>query len=41
MGGDRDAIPSAQSVGWSAFTTGKFEHQLFPGGHFYYDESPN
>ena len=40
MTGDRDALYSpAEVAGWSAHTTGAFDLLVYPGGHFYLDDS--
>jgi pyochelin biosynthetic protein PchC len=36
MVGDADPIvPVEDALAWEQFTTGGFEHEVFPGGHFY------
>jgi len=34
-GTDDKTVNNGEIVGWSKYTTGKFEHIVFPGGHFY------
>mmetsp|Transcript_26999 Transcript_26999/g.49634 ORF Transcript_26999/g.49634 Transcript_26999/m.49634 type:complete len:2699 (+) Transcript_26999:91-8187(+) len=37
LGGRDDTVPEAAISGWGQETAQRFEHKLFPGGHFYVD----
>ncbi|PRY44822.1 thioesterase II family protein [Umezawaea tangerina] len=34
-GDDDDRVPVADAAGWERHTTGRFDLEVFPGGHFY------
>ncbi|EIE99146.1 thioesterase II family protein [Saccharomonospora glauca] len=40
LGGDSDDnVPPEDLIAWERHTTGRFRHRIFPGGHFYLQDS--